>query len=84
MSKSAVISTRLDEETLAQVDKIVEASGRSRAWFAARAIREIAQREADFLAFVQEGINAADRGELIPHDEVVERIYARRRARSSL
>lgn len=83
MSKSAVITARLDEETLAIVDKVAQASGRSRAWFAAQAIREVAEREAEFLAFVQEGIDAADRGELIPHYDVFERLHARRRARSA-
>lgn len=82
MSKTAVITTRLDEETLALVDKVAQASGRSRAWFAAQAIRQVAEREAEFLAFVQEGIDAADRGELSPHDEVFERILARRRSRA--
>jgi predicted transcriptional regulator len=82
MSKSAVITTRVDEETLALIDRVAQASGRSRAWFAAQAIREIAEREADFLAFVQEGIDAADRGELIPHDDLMTRFHARRQSRS--
>jgi len=84
MSKSAVITARLDEETLAKVDRVASAQGRSRSRFAAQAIREAAEREAEFLAFVQEGIDAADRGELIPHEEVVaeiERMIARHKAR---
>lgn len=78
MSKTAVITARLDEETLALVDKVAKAKGRSRSWFAARAIRHVARGEADFLAFVQDGIDSADRGELIPHDEVFREIRARR------
>lgn len=81
MSKSAVITARVDPETLALVDRVASASGRSRAWFAAQAIREAATREAEFLAFVQEGIDAADRGELIPHEEVFARVRARRQPR---
>lgn len=83
MSKSSVLTTRIDEETLALVDKVAQATGRSRAWIAAQAIREVAEREAKFLAFVQEGIDAADRGELIPHDEVFERLKARRRSKAA-
>jgi len=83
MSKTAVITARLDEETLALVDKVAKARGRSRAWFAAEAIRHVAEREADFLAFVQEGIDAADRGELIPQEEVFANIRARRKNRAS-
>lgn len=78
MSKSAVITARLDAETLALVDKVASAQGRSRSWFAAQAIRKVAESEAEFLAFVQEGIDAADRGELIPHEEVFRRIRERR------
>jgi predicted transcriptional regulator len=71
MTKSAVISARVDAETLALVDRVTKASGRSRAWFAAQAIRKAAEQEAEFQAFVQVGIDAADRGELVPHEEVM-------------
>lgn len=70
MSKTAVITARVDQETLALVDQVSRAHGRSRAWFAAQAIAEAARKEAEFLAFVQEGIDAADRGEVVPHEDV--------------
>ena len=76
MRKNAVISARVDDETLELVDRVSKAHNRSRAWFAARAIAEAARKEAGYLAFVQEGIDAADRGELIPHEEVVAKIDA--------
>jgi len=76
MSKTAVITARVDEETLALVDRVSKAHNRSRAWFVSRAIAEAARKEAEFLAFVQVGIDAADRGELIPHEEVVAKIDA--------
>ena len=78
MSKSAVITARVDEETLALVDRVSKAHNRSRAWFVARAVSEAARKEAEFLDFVQIGIDSADRGELIPHEEVFARIKARR------
>ena len=84
MSKNAVITARVDEETLALVDRVSKAHNRSRAWFVARAITEAAHKEAEYLAFVQEGIDAADRGDLIPHEEMVVKIdamIARHRAR---
>lgn len=83
MSKTTVITARLDPDTLALVDKVAKAQGRSRAWFAARAIQRVAEQEADFLAFVQEGIDAADRGELSPQEEVFERVLARRKQRNA-
>lgn len=84
MSKTAVITARLDAETLALVDKVASAQGRSRSWFAAQAIRKVAESEAEFLAFVQEGIDAADRGQLVPHEAVMAEIdgmIAKHRAR---
>jgi predicted transcriptional regulator len=83
MSKSSVITARIDAETSALVDKIAAAQGRSRSWFAAQAVRRMAEEEAAFLAFVQEGIDAADRGELIPHEEVFAHLRARRARRSA-
>lgn len=71
MSRTAVITARLDAETMALVDKVAKAQGRTRAWFAAQAIQRAAEAEAAYLAFVQEGIDAADCGELIPHEEVM-------------
>lgn len=76
MSKSAVITARVDPETLALIDKVVASQGRSRSWFVANAVQRAAEYEADFLAFVQEGIDAADLGDLIPHEEVVAEIDA--------
>ena len=84
MSKTAVITARVDEETLALVDRVSKAHNRSRSWFVARAVAEAARKEAEYLAFVQEGIDAADRADLVPHDEVVAKIdamIARHRAR---
>jgi len=67
---SAVITARLDPETLALVDRVSRAQGRSRSWFAARAIRHAAEQEARFLAFVEEGRAAIERGEFVEHEEV--------------
>ncbi len=81
MSKSAVITARLDAETLALVDRIASEQGRSRSWFAAEAIRRVAESEADFMAFVQAGIDSADRGELTPQDRVFADLRTRRAQR---
>ena len=81
---SSVITTRLDPETLALVDRVAKAQGRSRSWFAAQAIKRAAEAEAEYQAFVQVGIDAADRGELVPHEEVMaelDEMIARHQAR---
>lgn len=68
---SSVITTRLDPETLALVDKVSKAQGRSRSWFAAQAIKRAAEAEAEYQAFIQEGIDAVERGEVVDGDEVI-------------
>jgi len=78
MTKQTVISARVDDDTVALVDEIVAAQGRSRAWFVSQAVREHARREADFLAFVQEGLDAAEAGDWISHDDMKRWIVDRR------
>jgi predicted transcriptional regulator len=70
MGKSAVITARVDEETLALVDKVAKASGRSRAWIAAQAIREMAEREAELHASIQRGLDDMEAGRVVPHEKV--------------
>lgn len=71
MSKTAVITARIDEETLALVDHISRAHKRSRAWFAARAIAQAARKEAEFLDFIQKGIDDIEAGRTVPHETVM-------------
>lgn len=78
MRKQTVVSARLDADTIALVDGIVAAQGRSRAWFVAQAVREHARREAEFLTFVQEGIDAVASGDWISHEEMKQWIADRR------
>ena len=78
------ITAPLDAGTLALVDRLALARGMTGADFAAEAIRRVAETEADFDAFLQEGMDAADRGELVDHDEVMKELDAmieRHRAR---
>lgn len=84
MSKTAVVTARLDEESLAILDRVASAHGKSRAAFAAEAISRVAREEAEFLAFVQEGIDSIEREGGIPHDVVMaelDRMIASHRAR---
>ncbi len=76
MSKTAVITARLDQETMDLVDRVSKARGRSRAWFAAQAIAQAARQEADFLAFVQEGIDDVETGNVVEHDAVMAELDA--------
>jgi len=70
MEQVATITAAVDPVTLALIDRVATAHGRSRAEFVAEAVQRVAETEADLLAFVQEGIDAAERGEVIGSDEM--------------
>ena len=71
MNKSAVITARLDEATLALVDQVAKSQGRSRSWFVARAVQEVAENEAELLALIREGEDAVSLGNIITHKDVM-------------
>ena len=77
MSKTAVITARVSEETLGLLDSIAAHHDRSRSWVIARAIELHAQREAEFIEFARKGVEDLDAGRSITHEELVDRIRAR-------
>jgi predicted transcriptional regulator len=79
MSKSAVITARLDNDALAKLDQLSTMLDRSRAWIVAKAVQRYVDEELEFRAFVQQGIDAADRGELISQEDMEAWFEARHR-----
>ena len=71
MNKSAVVTARLDEATLKLVDHVAKSQGRSRSWFVARAVQQVAESEAEFLALIQEGEEAVALGNIVSHEDVM-------------
>jgi predicted transcriptional regulator len=69
-----VVTARIDTDTAAKLDILVGRLGRSRSWLTARALKNFVDQEGEFLAFVQEGIDSLDRGEVVEHAEM-ERIF---------
>ncbi len=65
MKRTAVITTRLDEEVLAGLDRLGEHYDRSRAWLVAKAVARYVREESEFFAFVQDGEDAIDRGDYL-------------------
>ncbi|WP_432769602.1 MAG: ribbon-helix-helix protein, CopG family [Sphingopyxis sp.] len=70
MSKQSVISARVDTETLALVDKLAAAQGRSRAWFVNKAVLDYVEQESAMLAFLQEGEDAITNGDYYTQEEM--------------
>jgi predicted transcriptional regulator len=81
MSKTSVITARIDPETLAALDRLGERQDRSRAWLVGQAIKRYVEEEAAFLAFLKEGEDAIDRGEYVTHEELVAELKALRTAK---
>jgi predicted transcriptional regulator len=65
------ITATIDAETLAVVKRVARARGMTDAQFAAEAIRRVAESDDDFDAFIQVGIDAIERGDVVSHDEVM-------------
>lgn len=70
MSKTSVITARLDAETLAALDALAEKRERSRAWLVAKAIKRFVEDETAFDAFIQEGEDAIERGDYLTQEEM--------------
>lgn len=84
MNALTPITAELDAGTMKLVEELARARGITGAAFAAEAIRRVAEYQADERAFIQVGIDAADRGELVSQEAMEawfeERIAAHRQA----
>lgn len=72
-----VTTVRFDPEIREQLDKMAERMDRSRAWIIKEAVAQYLEREAWYLAEVQKGIEAADAGRVISHEEMGKRLKAK-------
>jgi predicted transcriptional regulator len=70
-------SVRLSESRLDQLDRLARSLDRSRSWVIEQAVERYLDYEEWFAEAVREGIAAADRGELVPHDQVMKEVRAR-------
>jgi predicted transcriptional regulator len=78
MDSSSPITTRLDAATLETLDCLAERYDRSRSWLVAQAVRQFVEREAEMLAFIEEGERSAREEPLISHEEMKAFIAAKR------
>ena len=84
---SIPVSLRVPADLIETLDKIAAALERSRSWVMLRALRQYIADEGQEVLDVQEGIAEADRGELIPiedvlaeMDEIIAKAEAKRKA----
>lgn len=70
------ITTAVDAATDEAISRLAAGRGITRDEFAADALRRAVQADEELLAFAQVGIDAANRGEVIPHDVVMAELDA--------
>jgi predicted transcriptional regulator len=63
-------TVRTDGETLKQLDELASQLDRSRNYLVNQAIKEFLDLQSWQIAKIEEGIAAADRGDVVPHDQV--------------
>jgi predicted transcriptional regulator len=83
MSKTAIVTARLDPETLESLDALATARERTRAWLVEKAVKRFVEEENEFDAFLKEGEDAIDRGDYLTHDEMMAEIRAWQRDRKT-
>lgn len=72
MAKSSTITVRLDDEVKRRLEALADSTKRSRSFIAAEAIAAYVELNAWQVAAIEAGLAAAERGELIPQEEIAE------------
>ena len=72
MSKTAVVTARLDATTFSDLNDMAERHERSRAWLVSKAVKDFVDEEKAFQAFLQEAEDQIDRGEFYTQEEMME------------
>ena len=70
MTKTAPISVRLDPELNTQLTTIATALDRPKSWVIAQAVQEFVTVQQWQIAAIEEGLRAADAGQLVAHADV--------------
>ena len=83
MSKQTVISARVENAMLDDLDRIAAFHERSRAWVIARLLQQATARELEYIELVEPALEDVAAGRLIPHEEVMAQIEARLAARKA-
>ena len=70
MSKSTVITARIEPELSDRLDQLARDYDRSRGWLVAQAIERYVAEESQFLALIKEGEADIEAGRVFTQDEV--------------
>ena len=64
------VTARIDEETRNRLDRLAQATDRSRSWLVADAVRRYVEEENWQVAAIEEGVRQADAENFATEDEV--------------
>jgi len=76
MSKTQLITARLDADVAERLDRLGSYYERSRSWLVAKAVAKYVEEETEFFAFLKEGEEAIERDEFITHEDLITEIEA--------
>ncbi len=65
-----IITIRVDPKTKEKLEEMARAMDRTKSYIAAEAIKDYIQLNEWQIQAIQEGINQADKGEMVSHDEI--------------
>lgn len=74
MTKSAIVTARLDADTAQALDAFAARRDRTRAWIVAQAVSRYLEEETHFEAFLQQGRDAIARGAVLTQEEMVDEV----------
>ena len=77
MTTESAFTIRIAQDKQKQLDRLAKSMDRSRNWVVNQAIEQYLDLQAWQVEAIQKGIDAADRGHLIPHNQVMSRIKAK-------
>jgi predicted transcriptional regulator len=81
MGKDITIAARIEGKLDEQLRNLAAATGRSKSWHVAEAIKGYVTAEQEFLDAVAEGLRDVKAGRVTPHRKVVADFERRRRSR---
>ena len=64
------VTTRLDQDTQEKLEKLAEATARSRSWLVADAVRRYVDEESWQIVMIEEGVRQAEAGNFASEAEV--------------
>ncbi len=80
---SKVTSIRIDDDVSAKLDQLAASTDRTKTWLIGQALRRYVEEEAWQVQAIKEALDDYRSGdaELVPHEEVMERLEAKIRAK---